>query len=68
MTLSLLLAVCGFLFLMLAPATAANKAAEPRLAVLLGHTNINTTRIYTLISCESQLDILDKVENSLEAV
>ena len=39
-----------------------------RLADLLGHTNINTTRIYTLISCESQLDILDKVENSLEAV
>ena len=37
MTLSLLLAVCGFLFLMLAPATAANKAAEPRLAVLLGN-------------------------------
>ena len=30
--------------------------------------DINTTRIYTLISCESQLDILDKVEKSLEAV
>ena len=39
-----------------------------RLADLLGHTSINTTRIYTLISCESQLDILDKVEKSLEAV
>ena len=39
-----------------------------RLADLLGHANINTTRIYTLISCESQLDILDKVEKSLHAV
>lgn len=39
-----------------------------RLADLLGHANINTTRIYTLISCESQLDILDKVEKSLQAV
>jgi site-specific recombinase XerD len=39
-----------------------------RLADLLGHANINTTRIYTLISCGSQLDILDKVEKSLQAV
>ena len=39
-----------------------------RLADLLGHANINTTRIYTLISCESQLDILDKVEKSIRAV
>lgn len=39
-----------------------------RLADLLGHASINTTRIYTLISCESQLNILDKVEKSLHAV
>ncbi len=39
-----------------------------RLADLLGHASVNTTRIYTLISCESQLDILDKVEKSLEVV
>ena len=39
-----------------------------RLADLLGRANINTTRIYTLISSESQLDILDKVEKSLHAV
>ena len=38
-----------------------------RLADLLGHSNINTTRIYTLISCESQLCILDKVEQKLFA-
>jgi site-specific recombinase XerD len=38
-----------------------------RLADLLGHSNINTTRIYTLISCESQLSILDKVEQKLFA-
>lgn len=37
-----------------------------RLADLLGHTNINTTRIYTLISCESQLSILDEVEQRLK--
>lgn len=36
-----------------------------RLADLLGHANINTTRIYTLISCESQLSILDKMEEKL---
>ena len=36
-----------------------------RLADLLGHTSINTTRIYTLISCESQLYVLDKVEKQL---
>ena len=36
-----------------------------RLADLLGHSNINTTRIYTLISCESQLSILDRVEKQL---
>lgn len=36
-----------------------------RLADLLGHASINTTRIYTLISCETQLNILDKVERSL---
>lgn len=39
-----------------------------RLADLLGHASINTTRIYTLISCESQLNILDKVEKSLHAI
>ncbi len=39
-----------------------------RLADLLGHASINTTRIYTLISCETQLDILDEVEKSLHAV
>lgn len=38
------------------------------LADLLGHASVNTTRIYTMISCESQLDILDKVEKNLEAV
>lgn len=38
-----------------------------RLADLLGHSNINTTRIYTLISCETQLSILDKVEQKLFA-
>ena len=36
-----------------------------RLADLLGHSNINTTRIYTLISCESQLSVLDKIEDDL---
>lgn len=39
-----------------------------RLADLLGHASINTTRIYTLISCETQLNILDKVERSLHTV
>lgn len=36
-----------------------------RLADLLGHSSINTTRIYTLISCESQLSILDRVEQRM---
>ena len=36
-----------------------------RLADLLGHVNINTTRIYTLISCETQLNMLDKVGMTL---
>ena len=36
-----------------------------RLADLLGHVNINTTRIYTLISCESQLSVLDRVGKTL---
>ena len=30
-----------------------------RLADILGHANINTTRIYTMITCETQLGILD---------
>ena len=38
-----------------------------RLADLLGHVNINTTRIYTLISCETQLSMLDKVGTTLLA-
>lgn len=38
------------------------------LADLLGHTSINTTRIYTQISCEYQLDILDKIEKIIQAV
>ena len=36
-----------------------------RLADLLGHVNINTTRIYTLISCDRQLSALDRVEKAL---
>lgn len=36
-----------------------------RLADLLGHANINTTRIYTRISYESQLSILDRVGKPL---
>ena len=36
-----------------------------RLADLLGHVNINTTRIYTLISCETQLSMLDKIGTEL---
>ena len=36
-----------------------------RLADLLGHSNINTTRIYTLVSCETQLDILDRIGDLL---
>ena len=39
-----------------------------RLADLFFFNDTATTEIYTLISCESQLDILDKVEKSLEAV
>ena len=37
MVLSLLLALCGFFFMMLAPATAANKAAEMKLSVLVSN-------------------------------
>ena len=33
-----------------------------RLADILGHSNINTTRIYTMVSCEAELTVLDKVE------
>lgn len=32
-----------------------------RLADLLGHSNINTTRIYTLVSCEEQEEQLDRL-------
>lgn len=32
-----------------------------RLADLLGHTNINTTRVYTMITCEKEMSVLDKV-------
>ena len=36
-----------------------------RLADILGHANINTTRIYTLVTCETQLGILDQLGNLL---
>lgn len=39
-----------------------------RLADILGHSNINTTRIYTLVSCETQLDILDRICGMLDPV
>ena len=32
-----------------------------RLADILGHANINMTRIYTLVTCETQLGILDQL-------
>ena len=39
-----------------------------RLADLLGHSSINTTRIYTLVSCQAQLDILDRIGDLLAPV
>ena len=36
-----------------------------RLADILGHANINTTRIYTLVSCEAQFDALDSLSELL---
>ncbi len=35
------------------------------LADLLGHSNINTTRIYTQISADKQMSILDKMESEI---
>lgn len=32
-----------------------------RLADILGHTNLNTTRLYTMTTCEKEMDALDKV-------
>ena len=36
-----------------------------RLADILGHSNINTTRIYTLVSWESQINVLDQLGDLL---
>ena len=36
-----------------------------RLADLLGHSNINTTRIYTMTTCEKELSALNKIGESL---
>ena len=36
-----------------------------RLADLLGHSNINTTRIYTMTTCEEELSALDGIGKSL---
>lgn len=36
-----------------------------RLADILGHSNINTTRIYTLVSWESQIGVLDQLGDLL---
>lgn len=36
-----------------------------RLADLLGHSNINTTRIYTMTTCEKELSALNKIGKAL---
>lgn len=61
MALSLLLTLAGFFFLMLAPATAANKSAEMRLSILLGNfveTGLFYLRFWPLLVSFGLLTIL----------